>query len=817
MDDSRTLTISSSRAFAALLAIAAVLILSPAASAQGLDRWFLAEGANNALFTGEILIGNPSQQDLDVTVRLLPQADAVLTQPVSKTFPLNRTSRLTVRLGADFGLNGSASAEVTAVVRGTGTPADVVVERTMYFPDGSQPGGHNASGVTQAASTWILAEGATTAFDTFVLVANPNASPTQVRATYLTATGQEFVSEQQAAASSRATFWPRTEHPGLANAEFSTVIQSLTPGNDVVAERAMYFDYPHANAFARSGHDALGVSAPSTHWYFAEGNTGGNASIAFETFLLLANQNSTDTSVTVTFQLDTGEALSRVYVVPARQRFTVWVDQEGRLYDSKLENAAFGMTVQAPQPIVAERAVYWGTPSSADPLTPRQPWAEGHATAGAPAAAAKWAFAEGVQDYRAGSPNQHQTFLLLSNPNPTPITVRASFLREDGSGIQRERCVPGNARANIWTADFIELSNRSFASVVESVASSAAGPCGTATAGGQVFVAERAVYWGAGFAGGHVNMGTPWTGTVAAPAAPIHAPSAAVVGNEVIPGHPKVGRLSGGEWVLINVANVATDVQVAFDGRPSPSVQFVSGTQIRALTPTRTAQTGYGTAGTKAVTVSSLGKTVTAAGGYTFVFRVLAIGDSFTEGLIVERIASTPPQDFYYEASPPYPGRLQSWLAGDPQLGNGVLVFNAGRGGECASVRGCSSNPDSGASRIQPLMIMSTKWDAVLVMEGFNDLNDGQQRGATFGGTIDAVRYMGSTARASGAMPVIAILEPPMLSLSGALANMAAQEGFARHTFRNIELGGDDVHPTQDGYNRMADEMFAKLKELFPQ
>lgn len=216
--------------------------------------------------------------------------------------------------------------------------------------------------------------------------------------------------------------------------------------------------------------------------------------------------------------------------------------------------------------------------------------------------------------------------------------------------------------------------------------------------------------------------------------------------------------------------------------------------------------------GTKTVTVSSRGQTVVAAGGYTFVFRVLAIGDSFTEGLVVERIASTPPQDFYYAASPPYPGRLQSWLAGDGQLGNGVVVANEGRGGECASLRGCSDNPDSGASRIQGL-VTNTKWDAVIIMEGFNDLNNG----ATLGSTIDAVRYMGTTTRTSGATPIIGILEPSMLSLSGALANMAAQEGFARHTFRNIELGGDDVHPTQDGYNRMADEMFEKLKALFPQ
>ena len=48
----------------------------------------------------------------------------------------------------------------------------------------------------------------------------------------------------------------------------------------------MYFD-----AF-RGGHDALGVTTPSTTWYFAEGSTGGNTQTAFETFLLLANEGT---------------------------------------------------------------------------------------------------------------------------------------------------------------------------------------------------------------------------------------------------------------------------------------------------------------------------------------------------------------------------------------------------------------------------------------------------------------------------------------------------------------------------------------------
>ena len=68
----------------------------------------------------------------------------------------------------------------------------------------------------------------------------------------------------------RATLWP-SANPALAGQGFSTVVESDQP---VVAERAMYFDN------FRSGHDALGVTSGRTTWYFAEGFTGGSATIA---------------------------------------------------------------------------------------------------------------------------------------------------------------------------------------------------------------------------------------------------------------------------------------------------------------------------------------------------------------------------------------------------------------------------------------------------------------------------------------------------------------------------------------------------------
>ncbi len=309
----------------AALAAVALLATVPQVRAQGASTWFLAEGANNATFAQEILVGNPSAQALKVTITLLPQEDAV-APTLTKTFDLAATSRLTVRLGSDFGLNGSASSRVAAVLASDATtPADVVVERTMYFQGAAPRGSHNASGVLQTglSTSWTLAEGAGGVFETFILVANPNPTPTTVRATYLTATGTAFVSTQVAPPNSRLTFYPRVEYPELATAEFSTQIDSMTGGNLVIAERAMYFD-----GF-QSGHDALGVTSPGTTWLFAEGFTGGNAATAFETFLLLANTNATETVATVDYLLDSGAVVSRSYTLGPRQRFTVWVDQEG--------------------------------------------------------------------------------------------------------------------------------------------------------------------------------------------------------------------------------------------------------------------------------------------------------------------------------------------------------------------------------------------------------------------------------------------------------------------------------------------------------
>jgi len=792
--------VSAIRGLVLPLACLVVLCGSRPALAQSASRWFLAEGANNAVLEQEILVGNPSATDLTVTVTLLPDASAVLTPAnmvLARIFPLKASSRLTVRVAQEFaGLNGAASAEVSAVLAGTTTPADIVVERSMYFPDGSRAGGHNASGVTQAAERWILAEGASGTFSTFILVANPNPTTTAIRVTYLKSTGDAVAFDATVPANSRITFWPQNDYPAqLGAAEFSTVVESTEAGKPIVAERAMYFDpAPTGSRFARSGHAALGVPAPSQTWYFAEGFTGGNAQTAFETFLLLANTNGVAATATVTYQLDSGEAVTRDYLLPPNQRLTVWVDQEGRTFDQRLRASSFGISVSSTRAIVAERSMYWGPPSPGDPSTPTFPWVEGHATAGSPVLSPRWTFAEG-RDGEDIAQRGYSTFLLLSNPSPAPMTVRATFVTEDGGGLTSTVVVPARGRANIWPTgalpEFVALSQRRFATFLEST-------------GGEPFVAERAMYW-SNYIGGHVNIGTPWAGAIATPT---RLPAPVTVTGFT----PTRVRLSGGESITITGTGFSTDSEVSFDGLPM-TVTSATATTITAVTPVRTTATGFGSVGTSRLRLTSSGAT-RAVGTVQRVFRVLAIGDSFTEGQLVARLPPVPPAtaptQIYSFADPAYPEALEDRLRADPQYGSNAEVDNAGFSGECAIIVGCSGNLSRGVDRIVGL-VATKKFDVVIILEGFNDLNHDR----TAAQVVSGLRAMGQSARASGATVLMGRIHVMRTDLWTAIRDMALAEMFTRVDFgTSIEIGTDNVHPTQKGYEQMANVAYSVIKSV---
>ncbi len=787
--------------------------------AQAASTWFLAEGASNGTFDEDILVGNPAPGTVTVTVKLLPAPDAVITPGavLEKPFTVPGTGRLTVNVAREFpGLSGATSAQVSAVVQGTSTPADIVVERSMFFPLTGTPyaGGTGASGVGAPATRWILAEGSAGSFETFILIANPSAASATVTARYLKGDGTSVSDTVEVAPGNRATLWP-SSRADLAGQGFSTVVESDTP---VVAERAMYFD-----AF-RSGHDAVGVPATGgssgrTSWYFAEGFTGGNAAIAFETFVLIGNDNDQPATITATFFRDAGAPVTRTYSVLPRSRFNIWTDQERDDDDTLLLPAtAFSVRIDSTIPIVAERAVYWGTPSASDPTTPTFPWKEGHVVAGIEQPEPRWAFAEGRQG-EDGSGGRYDSFFLVVNPNQVDIQVRAIFATEDGTGVATTVTVPANTRANIWPAaglspDFDLLQGRRFAAFLESV-------------GGQAFVAERAMYWN-DYVGGHANAGTPWNGAFTTPA---QKPADVKVTTM----SPTSGRLSGGTVVTIAGQNFGAGAQVFFGGVEVTPSQ-IGPTAITFTVPARTVATGFGTTGPVGVAVVNRGRFMRAP-GFTRYFSVLAFGDSLTYG--VSNGYDVGGLRIPVQINRPYPRELKGLLSANPQFGPYTLVTNAGWPGEWVTLAGFNSSP--GGSVRSPRCTAGqancrldhaepgdyfAPFDIVMLLEGINDLNN-----SVAPTTVrNRMRDMVVDAKGKGALVVLELFQsygndqqtgqpatiPSAVSeYNGLLESLAVEQSVYREHYTGVDMCPDGLHPNQTGYDEMASIAYAKLRDIF--
>jgi hypothetical protein len=170
--------------------------------------------------------------------------------------------------------------------------------------------------------------------------------------------------------------------------------------------------------------------------------------------VLLANPNDADANVTLTYLPDSGVPIVKTHLLAAHQRLTINLATE----DPALASAALATQVEANQPVMAERSVYW----------PRSAWYEGHNSAGETAPGTRWGLAEG----RVGGPNQAQTYILIANPGSQPAEITATFLRVDGTPLVKTFTVAPTSRFNIAVngpgSSVPELTDESFATIIDS-------------------------------------------------------------------------------------------------------------------------------------------------------------------------------------------------------------------------------------------------------------------------------------------------------------------------------------------------------------
>jgi hypothetical protein len=319
--------------------------------------WYLAEGATGP-FELFYLIQNPSSTDVTVTVTYLrPAPDA----PIEKAYTVRANSRTTIWVDVEEFPAGSGQRllEATDVSARIVASQPIVVERAMYLSGGDQPfvAGHASAGVTAPASSWYLAEGATGGFfEMFILIANPQPTPAEVEARYLTSTGRTLVKSYTVAANSRRTIWVDMEEfdgegRALADVAVSTSLTS-TNGVPVIVERTMWWPQP---AWYEA-HNSPGATATGTRWALAEGEVGG--ADGTQTYILIANTGAAAGQVRVTLFFEDGTTAVRTFTVAASSRFNVGVASEF----AEAANRRFGALIESlgpgPAPIVVERAMY---------------------------------------------------------------------------------------------------------------------------------------------------------------------------------------------------------------------------------------------------------------------------------------------------------------------------------------------------------------------------------------------------------------------------------------------------------------------------
>jgi hypothetical protein len=377
---------------------------------------------------------NPHTESANVQLTFMKPDGSTVVQ----RYTVPPTSQFSVRVN-DIVPNEALSTAVESDI-------PVYAERTMYF----HHDGHTSRGVSEPAQTWYFAEGFTgPGFDTWILLQNPNSTPTHATATFVREDGSQVRREFTLAPTSRLSIWVDQIVPDVA---VSTTVQADQP---IIAERAMYFG-------GGGGHATMGVSELSQVWYLTEGYTGPG----FDTWILLQNPHPTPANVTVYFLLEEGEPVVHRFQIRPTARYTLYANQV-------VPNQAFGTRVESDLPIVAERAMYFAQARG------------GHCSIGATAGAHQWYLPEGST--AAG----FSTFILVANPNAVPAEVDMTFMTAEGTTVERHYTMAPNSRLTVHVN--LELPGVRFA---------------TRIVADQLVIAERAMYFNDG-QGGTASIGIP--------------------------------------------------------------------------------------------------------------------------------------------------------------------------------------------------------------------------------------------------------------------------------------------------------------------
>lgn len=394
--------------------------------------WYFAEGNTLPEFDEFLCIQNPSDEIANIRFTFMLEGGENILHECA----IGAHSRSTYPL-KQFVPEGE---HVSTHIHSDG-PA-IICERPMYFSYkdniSSDPiatpynwvyswkGGHNVVGATSQQKEWYFAEGTTRFnnddgfFEEWLCLQNSNDEPANVTIYYMLGTGEVVEKGYEIAPSSRKTVEVRND-VGYDQDVSAKVVSDIP----IVAERPMYFDY---RAFAKDGHNVMGVSAPAKEWYFAEGCTLGG----YQQWLCIQNPNNIPANISAQYCCNTGEVVTSEKTIPPHSRDTI--DVLGMVG----ANQQMSCSVTSDVPVICERPMYfiYGMDSGLN-------WDGGHDAMGAAELSQEFFISEGT------TINNFVTYYCIGNPHNQEVTVDVTYMFGDGTEQRETITIAPHSRTNI--------------------------------------------------------------------------------------------------------------------------------------------------------------------------------------------------------------------------------------------------------------------------------------------------------------------------------------------------------------------------------
>jgi YD repeat-containing protein len=321
------------------------------------SNWSFGEGVANAFFDEQLVLFNPTNGPVSVWVTVVrvgqPPSGMTVEMPTGP-------GRVEFNVGGNFGAVGDHGTIATAVVTGTSTPANIVVQRTMRWNTGATTAeSSTSSGASSPSINWFFGDGNKGAWTTYLAFMNPTATASTIWLYYAHDNGQTYYQNVTIDSMRRVTVTPPATMPdgGFALQTYSS---NAVP---YVVEKSMY-----SVASWELGSSTTGSPWVYNTWRFAEGS----ATPFWDTYFLLFNPNSAAANVTMTFRKTDGTTATHTLTVPGTRRVVVNADSLPGINN----NATFATEVSVTNgySIAVERAMYW----------PDGGWAGSHGSMGRP-------------------------------------------------------------------------------------------------------------------------------------------------------------------------------------------------------------------------------------------------------------------------------------------------------------------------------------------------------------------------------------------------------------------------------------------------